>query len=52
MNGNKLARYGSLKWVGEVPVQRLKARVKLLVSVKPSRKVISVTERVRCRYDF
>lgn len=37
------------KPVGDTPVQRLKARVKLLVLVKPSRKVISVTERVDCR---
>jgi hypothetical protein len=36
------------KAVGETPVQRLNARVKLLVSVKPSVKAISVIARDDC----
>ena len=43
-DSNKPARYSD----GEVSVQRLKARVKLLVSVKRSRNVISVTDNARC----
>ncbi len=38
-----------LKLVGEVPVQRLNARVKLLESVKPSRNVISVIKQSAIR---
>jgi hypothetical protein len=43
----RLLSAGQPRWrnrVGDVPVQRLNARVKLLTSVKPSKKVISVTE--------